>query len=280
MSIFVFQPVKDEVSLINFAQVTNRLIEAAQQPEEKIVIDISNVDFVEPAFLVSLAALMEFARQTFRGERWFVDPRSRKVKNYLANMGFDKIFFKDEYNQEKPIWAAHNKLRQFESADANTIAECAEALTRSSGYIFTNLYHNVEGTFDELMANVSSHSNSPVGGFIHLQHYPNKNRVRISVADLGMTIPKHVRQNPRIKEEVQTDVEALQKAVEIGISGNPSKHSGQGLPWIMELTQHLGGVVRIYSGSAMLIQTVASLRVISTAVPYPGTILTIDWLVS
>jgi len=138
-TIITFPAICDEITLVQFAAQANQLFQAIKQPCRSILIDISNVDFAEPAFLVSLAALMQFVSQTFQSEKKFLRSRSRQVNNYMASIGFDQIFLQEQYDLYKPIWAAHSGLRQFQSADNDTIANCAEVLTKSCGYSFTNL---------------------------------------------------------------------------------------------------------------------------------------------
>lgn len=288
-AVITFSAITDDDSLIQFAAQANQLLQIAGESVDKLIIDISQVCFVEPPFLVSLAAVMAFAANAFEGRKEVIRPRSDAVKNYMANMGFEEIFMVDKYEPGRPIWAAHKPLTQFERADVDVVTECTQTLTSVSGSFSSeqfgfvsakfpsNLYHPIEMMFDELMSNVAQHSRSPVGGFIHLQFYPHLRLWRISIADLGISIPTHVQYNPDIAKQVQNDAEALAKAVELGVSGNPQKHSGIGLYDVIDATQQLGGVVRIYSGSAMLVHRKGNQTTALCSHPYPGTILTIDW---
>ena len=99
----------------------------------------------------------------------------------------------------------------------------------------------------EIFINAQSHSDSDLGVFGCGQFYPAKQRLDISIADAGITIPGRV--NRRFKVNLNP-VKALQWAL---IEGNTTKEDapgGVGLKLLRAFIHSNGGCLQIASGRA------------------------------
>jgi len=102
----------------------------------------------------------------------------------------------------------------------------------------------------ELFNNISDHS-TPNTGSIFVQFYPNKNEIRISVADFGCGIPENVR---KFAGGID-DGSAILKAVTPGFSTKSTpRNRGAGLDiLLMTAVTRNGGTVSIFSQTAYVV---------------------------
>ena len=76
----------------------------------------------------------------------------------------------------------------------------------------------VEWSLGEVMDNVISHAESPVGGFVQATAYRSSNRVEFVVADAGMGIARSMR--------IEDPVRALTAAITEGVTRDQSINAG------------------------------------------------------
>lgn len=90
----------------------------------------------------------------------------------------------------------------------------------------------VRYAFSELMDNVFHHAHSKPGLWIQAQKYSAQNVVEMAIADLGIGIPESMRRNP-----LYASLEAPERfvlALNLGATGKPNEHSGEGLSCVIE----------------------------------------------
>ena len=138
----------------------------------------------------------------------------------------------------------------------------------------------METTLYELMSNVEKHSESSVGGFLAGQHDPQNKRLRFAIADFGTMIPGHLSRLTKYQSGF-TDSHLLIEAFKEGVTGTegqiPRRHFGSGLPYVKELTEAMGGKLRVYSRNGIVELERQTFDVYEVAVPYRGTLIAIDW---
>lgn len=95
----------------------------------------------------------------------------------------------------------------------------------------------------EVLVNVEDHSTEEIAS-VHVQHYPNVNRVGITISDFGTGIPANIK---RVFGPMN-DGEAILRASEEGVTTktNP-RNQGKGLNYLIDTIAHNGGTVRIVS---------------------------------
>lgn len=136
---------------------------------------------------------------------------------------------------------------------------------------------NIEMCLGEIFNNIIDHSTENIG-CIFAQHFPNINRVVISIADFGIGIPENIR---RINSELD-DAQALELAIEEGVTSQTSpRNMGAGLHTLIQnVVRNTEGSVNIHSGFGILnsINGNDSIEITSDLVDgyYPGTFLEVN----
>jgi anti-sigma regulatory factor (Ser/Thr protein kinase) len=129
----------------------------------------------------------------------------------------------------------------------------------------------------ELFTNIQDHSTQNIGG-MHIQHFPNRNIVSISVSDFGIGIPAAI----RTRFEIEGDADAINHALIEGVSTrDPPRHSGAGLAYLVRsVAGGNRGHVNIYSngGQVVCFPGRDGPRYIARDAPgdYPGTLVALD----
>lgn len=161
-------------------------------------------------------------------------------------------------------------------ADVDRLANQALDRLRDSGVGAANLYPVVSEVFAELALNAVQHSESPIGAFGLIQFYESGagRRFVCTVADGGMGIRGSLERNPDLRSKVPYDWNAIELALEEGVSGTGSKSRGIGLFGVAEDMRKPDRQLIIHSGIGML-QTASSTpkpTATRTSVLFPGTL--------
>ena len=105
----------------------------------------------------------------------------------------------------------------------------------------------------EIINNVYDHSRSKFDAYIFSQYYPEINKIKFAISDLGVGIPTTV--NEFIKQKGNSplsDFEAMEWAIQKGRSVKSQKYNiGAGLDTIVNILKGTGNL-EIYSGNALL----------------------------
>ncbi len=128
----------------------------------------------------------------------------------------------------------------------------------------------------EIYLNAFEHSTSPLGVFSCGQHYPNKQRIKLTILDLGIGIPqsvRHFRKAPDLPA-----AEALQWAFQQGNSTQPIANTarGVGLDIMKAFIRKNQGKLRIYSHDSFAQITAEKEEYGRRKLPFQGTIVDID----
>lgn len=114
------------------------------------------------------------------------------MRNYLK-----EINFYDEFNIERASsWKWKNKseyMLEISHIDAASYEIVNKVLNLIKNRVNNadNIYNAVSYAFGEVIDNVESHSESPIGGYICAQTYPRRNELEIAVVDCGIGIKNH-----------------------------------------------------------------------------------------
>ena len=110
---------------------------------------------------------------------------------------------------------------------------------------------SIEWTLNELADNVLVHSaepGNPVEGLMQVVSHPEQEMVDIVVSDYGRGIRESLWQSYITRD----DEEALLKAIEAGVTRDPSAGQGNGLAGSVRIASTAGGRLTIMSGNAEL----------------------------
>lgn len=149
-----------------------------------------------------------------------------------------------------------------------------DALARA-GVGSANLYPLVGEVFAELALNAVQHSESPIGAFGTIQFYESQagRRFVCAVADGGIGIRQSLERNPALADKVAYDWDAIELALEEGISTTGSKTRGIGLFGVAEDMRKPGRQLIIHSGIGMLQIADTTQNEPQRTVLFPGTLI-------
>lgn len=241
----------------------------------KIVVDFTELRFIDPVAVVVLCNLLEFLSKggvstPFKGIN---APPAGAV--FLDNAGFFKHYMSSPLRSHAMQPETTLPLRLVESSRAtpylyqDMIPWLARRLMTTSIALST-----VRVCLEEIFHNIKDHSGVGMG-WVFAQHFPKLKEVHIAISDFGNGIPANVR---KVRPMV-TGAEALSLAIQEGFTTKSNvQNRGAGLAVLTRyVTLRNGGGVFITSGNAY-ISIVPQGEVIKTTsrerlVTYPGTLI-------
>jgi anti-anti-sigma regulatory factor len=255
-----------------------------------VSLDLRQVDFVEPAGLCGLAALLE--RLTARSENVSLSLRGRNVAAYLERMDFFRMF---EGKLETNVDVS--SLEDRERHDPGTLQELINfhnedeipAIIHRISKILENQEYLLKervavcSTLSEICANAAEHGTSSFGAYAAVQAYhhivsgPRRRgeEVLVAIADGGVGVRETLSRNPKYAENTGTDNDAIRHALEMGVSTTGEVGRGGGLTLVAQIAARNGGSLSIRSGSGRI--TVYEKRKNSRHVPpFPGTFVRVS----
>jgi hypothetical protein len=103
----------------------------------------------------------------------------------------------------------------------------------------------MEWAVNEVVDNIVIHSQSKIPGIVGAQYYPEKHEIKIGIVDGGLGIRATLAE----RYPYSKDFEAIEKAIERGVTRNPEIGQGNGLAGTVEIAQLNQGEIAIYSGA-------------------------------
>ncbi|MEA2872014.1 MAG: hypothetical protein QOH67_1990 [Hyphomicrobiales bacterium] len=213
----------------------------------KLTFDFSTLSFIRPSGVAFLSNLIYWLEE--KGTKVTLQVEGAKA----APIEFldDSLFFEQHCGKKlnssasprsttRPLVRIAHK-NSHEWLRTNFVPWLAERLEITKASL-----HTIQVCISELFNNIQDHTRYDIG-CVFVQHFPNENRVICSISDMGLGIPKKIRE----KMPNLSDSEAILKAVEPGFT-TKSKPSNQGigLDYLLNaVVIRNGGSVTIYSGS-------------------------------
>ena len=264
---------------------------AAQAVEgEMAVLDLRGVEFVEPAGLCGLAALLEFLipRSRLVGLKF----SGQDVAAYLERMDFFRIFgHRIETNVDVAALEERRRgnpgtlqeLISFHSEEEipGIINRISEILT-NKGYGLSERAA-ICATLSEICANAVEHGRSPFGAYAAVQAYQHivsggrghGEEVLVAIADGGAGVRETLSRNPEYADHTASDNDALRHAIKMGVSGTGELGRGGGLAVVGQIAARAGGSLSLRSCSGRV--TFYGDRTNSRNVPtFPGTFVRVS----
>jgi signal transduction histidine kinase len=255
-----------------------------------VVLDLRAVEFVEPAGLCGLAALLEFLIP--RSEEVGIALAGRDVPAYLERMDFFRLFG-DRVRTNVDVASLeerrrHNPGTLQELINFHTEQEIPGIIERISEILENQGYRLRErvaicSVLSEICANAAEHGASSFGAYAAVQAYhhivsgPRRRgeEVLISIADGGPGVRETLSRNPALAEFTTTDNDALRHALEMGVSGTGEIGRGGGLALVAGIAARSSGSLSLRSGTGRV--TVYENRKNSRNVPeFPGTFVRVS----
>ncbi len=208
---------------------------------ERVVVDLSALTFVVPTFLLRLRAFIDFNLHCGRDIEVSA-PGSPSVANYLSRMqiaaNLPAAIFPDlpavVVSASSEVLVPITRLRS--QIDVETMGDDLYRLFQGHAVDDVAVFADaLQEGFSELCSNGVEHGADDLGCYFAAQRYAGTNRrVVLSVGDLGMGAPEHMRQ----VYGDDSDRRLLRKTLEEGASGTGDDERGNGIPSVLEEAQN------------------------------------------
>jgi hypothetical protein len=212
---------------------------------ENGIIDVSSYDFVEPVGIAILKAI----QQEIKDVEIRSDPNSR-FDSYLktlyeASYDESRTYIPLEVVKSGNIDISRDRLvkkimRDFKDLESDD----KEDLKRYLDYMV-----------GEILNNAIQHSLSPIGAIITAQHFPTQRKLQIVVVDRGVGFLHNIQK----RYQVNTEQDAILKALEKGVSSSPTKmysnaidNAGYGLYALKTIIEKTNGKLMIISNNGIV----------------------------
>ena len=236
---------------------------------EKITFDLSKLKFVTPSGLCYLIASIQTLTNIIGKENFeIIMPNNNSTNNYLTRMNFlETLGLKDDNYINKNDCSNRlielQKISMTDRCDWQITENLTNVLESQLPVNNQGILKAVSYAIGEIVDNTLRHSQSPIGGYICAQTYPNKNKLEICIIDCGIGIVESLKvENDVHKEKIskfKSDSEFIQYSIEKGVTSKTQQkfgetgHSGEGLFFTSEFIKENNGRMKVISDNGMLL---------------------------
>lgn len=257
---------------------------------ERVVLDLRSVEFVEPAGICGLAALLEFLIP--RSDTVNLALSGCDVPAYLERMNFFRLFGERvetdtdvaslEERQRHNPGTLQELINFHDEEEIPGIIERISEILENKGYRLRERV-GVCSVLSEVCANAAEHGASSFGAYAAVQAYnhivsgPRRRgeEVLVAIADGGVGVRETLSRNPKYAEQTTTDNDALRHALGMGVSGTGELGRGGGLALVAQISGRASGSLSLRSGAGRV--TAYEDRKNSRNVPdFPGTFVRVS----
>ncbi len=261
---------------------------------EKITFDLSKLKFVTPSGLCYLIASIQTLTNIIGKENFeIIMPNNNSTNNYLTRMNFlETLGLKDDNYINKNDCSNRlielQKISMTDRCDWQITENLTNVLESQLPVNNQGILKAVSYAIGEIVDNTLRHSQSPIGGYICAQTYPNKNKLEICIIDCGIGIVESLKvENDVHKEKIskfKSDSEFIQYSIEKGVTSKTQQkfgetgHSGEGLFFTSEFIKENNGRMKVISGNGMLlIDSKVGIQLSETQHHWQGTIVMLEF---
>ena len=203
-------------------------------------------------------------------------PRPQSCHNQFHRMGLDKYLVKElkvrkGYVPTVPI----HPIKSSEVSVATKITNMVDGQMKLPQGVKSSLQHSVH----ELLMNVVNHSESKVCNYVCANAIPTKGVIRLCVFDSGIGIRKSLNQNPNFND-IATDLEAIDKSLEYGVTRLRETDRGIGLSTLVQLIESNNGKMEIVSGTGYVTIESAGTKRKTLRIDHKGTVVNLTIKIS
>ncbi len=207
-------------------------------------------------FVLVLPKKARMAR-IFQGFNWahIIDPIKYRPSDMKSLVHLPALHYRTSNEQHRLVDDLLNKM-----------------LASVTGFQRTH-FKAIEWSINEITDNVLVHAQSQQGGLVQLTAIHDAKRVEFVVCDCGIGIPRSL-QSQSASLKISSDVDALARAIEQGVTRDKSVGQGNGLYGSYQIAVKSGANFSVHSGRATLFYTQKTgMHTRREAVPMPGTMV-------
>jgi hypothetical protein len=181
-------------------------------------------------------------------------PSHEPLKRLFLNSNWAHIIQPDAYPPSRYRNVVHMPALRYDSSEAqhHLVNQLMDKLLASVTDFTRKHLKAIEWSINEITDNVLVHSKSPHGGFVQLTANRPAKRIEFVVCDGGIGIPRSLKSSGL---QITSDVDALAKAIEQGVTRDRSIGQGNGLYGSYRIAVLSGANFSLHSGNATLYHT-------------------------
>lgn len=235
-----------------------------EENPEKISFNFSGLEFIDPSGVVTLWNMVELFEKEYGCEIYYRTPKDFKTKpsfyraiNYLD----DSLFFQKVMGEKlhPGSWerSTTNGLEKLHAGRFNQSYIDKTILWLKQSVSLKSKSFSFLGTvFSELFNNINDHSQSPVGGCVFAQHYPNNREITLCIGDAGRGIADSMREKfayDNNGKRLDKDWLLIDYATNHKVSTKSKPNNrGLGLDNLLGIMKSNKGIIKILSNAGVL----------------------------
>lgn len=200
-------------------------------------------------------------------------PRDPRMRRLFLNTNWAHLIDTRSYAESRFRGYTHAPAIKFGNGKEQHVAvnKVLDILLAAISHFKRDDIRAIEWVINEVTDNVINHAQSNTGGLIQVSNFRQREQIEFVVSDAGVGIPATLRPG---HPEIQSDSEALDKAIREGVTRDKSVGQGNGLYGSWRVSQQSGGEIKILSGYASLISSERhGLKINKLDIPMNGTVV-------
>ena len=186
-----------------------------------LILDFSRCNRAAEAAMLPLLPIVAKMREVDGIDFSLIEPVDETLRRLFANTNWSHHLDPGNYDQTN-YEGQHLPAHRYGEGDSwGDIFERILSIVLRELSVDRTSVAAVEWSLGEIMDNVVSHAESPVGGFVQATTFRESNRVEFIVADAGIGIPKSM--------NIVHHEDALMQAIAEGATRDQSRNAGNGL---------------------------------------------------
>ncbi len=178
-------------------------------------------------------------------------PADKRLQRLFLNTNWAHFIQPDKYALSVASHNRHLSVQKFknDSEQYSLVTSLLDIVMRNLS-LSRDIIAGLEWSINEITDNVLNHSDSKYGGFVQVSTFKEHQHVDVAVGDSGRGILDSLREG---FPELQTDAQAIEKAVQVGVTRGPNYGQGNGLAGTLKIALDTKGSFELMSGNAQLI---------------------------
>ncbi|WP_316177149.1 STAS-like domain-containing protein [Bradyrhizobium sp. SZCCHNRI1009] len=215
-----------------------------------LILDFSNCTFTHAPPMLALATATEYYREN-KIDFELILPDDENLNRLFRNSNWAHLIEPENHPHSEFSSPVHLPAVRYRTSDEQhrIVDDILNKILASITDFNRSHFKAIEWSINEITDNVLVHSESPKGGLIQLTAMKNAKKVEFVVCDCGIGIPQSLKSSGL---KIGSDVDALAKAIEQGVTRDKSIGQGNGLYGSYQIAVKSGANFSLHSGNATL----------------------------
>lgn len=217
---------------------------------QDVILDFSACMFTHAPPMVALICAV--CRHNLDGVGFsLILPNDLTLRKLFLNSNWAHFIDPTKYETSVYEPRKHNPVKQFKNFDdqAQLVNEVMDTILCNLTDFDRSHLTAIEWSLNEITDNVLVHANSDIGGFIQVTAQKSRRMVEFAVADGGVGIANSLRSGHL---EITSDVDALYKAIQEGVTRDKRIGQGNGLYGTYKIAVGSSGTFSIHANHSTL----------------------------